>query len=266
MTAAQGGAMPVVLTRQPVQAGRLELDLRAAGHPVRFLPLTDFEIPSDRSGLQACLERLGAGEYAWLLLTSPNSARALARAGWDGSLPDGTRVAVTGPGTARVLEQVGCRVAPWMPDGDQSAAGIVAEFPAGLGGRILLPQSQLASDEVPSGLGAAGWSVERVEAYRTVPYPADPELRLLAGTGETSAGDQDVVGLEDLEGGVVVLTSPSAVREVDQHAGGSLEGVHWVAIGQPTRRAAEQAGLPLLGTARTPDARGILDVLRGTSR
>lgn len=256
----------IVLTRQPVQAGRLEQDLREAGCTVGFLPLTDFELPADFTELRGALERLNAGDYAWLLLTSPNSARALARVGWDGTLPSGTQVAVTGPGTARVLAQVGCLVTPWMPDGDQSAAGIAAEFPAGpggQGGQVLLPQSQLASDEVPTGLRSLGWSVDRVEAYRTVPYPADAERRLLSGTDPLLAGDEDVVGLEDVEGAVVVLTSPSAVREVTRQAQRSLHGVRWVAIGQPTRQAAEQAGLQLLGTARTPDARGILDVLRG---
>lgn len=254
----------IVLTRQPVQAGRLEEELRAAGCTVGFLPLTDFERPADLTQLRGALERLDSGEYAWLLLTSPNSARALARAGWDGTLPGGTQVAVTGPGTARVLAQVGCHLAPWMPDGDQSAAGIVAEFPGGTGGQVLLPQSQLASDEVPTGLTSKGWAVDRVEAYRTVPYPADPELRLLGTAEDGPAGDQDVVGLEDVEGAVVVLTSPSAAREVTRQAPGSLHGVHWVAIGQPTRQAAEHVGIQLLGTARTPDARGILDVLRGS--
>uniref|UniRef100_UPI0023F8BCA8 uroporphyrinogen-III synthase n=1 Tax=Micrococcus terreus TaxID=574650 RepID=UPI0023F8BCA8 len=62
----------IVLTRQPVQAGRLEQDLRDAGCTVRFLPLTDFELPADLTQLRRALERLGAGEYAWLLLTSPN--------------------------------------------------------------------------------------------------------------------------------------------------------------------------------------------------
>lgn len=117
---------------------------------------------------------------------------------------------------------------------------------------------------MPTGLTSKGWAVDRVEAYRTVPYPADPELRLLGTAEDGPAGDQDVVGLEDVEGAVVVLTSPSAVRAVTRQAQGSLHGVHWVAIGQPTRQAAEHVGIQLLGTARTPDARGILDVLRGS--
>lgn len=266
------------MTRQPAQAGDVEAGLREAGWTVRFLPLTDFELPADLTDLHGAVDRLRAGGYAWLVATSPNTVRSLVRAGWDGSLPTGTRVAVTGPGTARVLAGAGCPATPWMPDGDASAAGIIAGFPAAPGGapargaggsretaRVFLPQSALATDEVATALRSRGWDVQRVEAYRTVPYPAAPERRLLAGTGRDPAADGPggaVVGLPDLSGAVVVLTSPSAVRELSRHPDGrGPAGVRFVAIGQPTRRAAEKAGIELIGTAASPDAAGLLEVL-----
>ena len=262
----------VVLTRQPAQAGDVEAGLRAAGYAVRFLPLTDFELPADLEPLRAAVRRLRAGEYAWLMATSPNTVRALARAGWDGSLPADVRVAVTGPGTARVLAAAGCPVPPWMPEGDASAAGIAAAFPAvatGAGGvpgrpgrtRVLLPQSALATDEVAAALAGRGWAVDRVEAYRTVPYPAAPGRRLLPDDPGT---DGTVLTLRELEGAVVVLTSPSAVRELTRRwavEGAEVPGARFVAIGQPTRRAAQRAGLGLAGTAPSPDAAGLLAVL-----
>ncbi len=304
----------VVLTRQPAQAGDVEAGLREAGWTVRFLPLTDFELPADLTDLRAAVDRLRAGRYAWLIATSPNTVRALSRVGWDGVLPAATRVAVTGPGTARVLAEAGGPATPWMPDGDASAAGIIAGFPAGPGApaaagapagvapaRVFLPQSALATDEVAVALRARGWDVERVEAYRTVPYPAAAGRRLLAeeeggdiaeGSGATDGPERAdgsggaVVTLQDLSGAVVVLTSPSAVRELvrqraalqrdaadgagevpaaggAQRAGGpaGTAGPRFVAIGQPTRRAAEKVGLDLAGTAASPDAAGLLEVL-----
>ena len=308
------------MTRQPAQAGDVEAGLRAAGWTVQFLPLTDFELPADLAGLRSAVDRLRAGGYAWLIITSPNTVRSLTRAGWDGSVPEGTQVAVTGPGTARVLAEAGCPVAPWMPDGDASAAGIIAGFPAGPGfpdepaespgvaasvagaavsvegapARVFLPQSALATDEVAEALRSRGWDVERVEAYRTVPYPAASDRRLLVdgpdcgegpvhgpvaaeGSGP-GAGGQDrpfratdteaVVTLRDLAGAVVVLTSPSAVRELARQRNPQRDGTHgagarFVAIGHPTRRAAEKAGIELIGTAVSPDAAGLLDVLDG---
>jgi uroporphyrinogen-III synthase len=294
----------VVMTRQPAQAGDVEAGLREAGWTVRFLPLTDFELPAELADLRTAVDRLRAGGYAWLIVTSPNTVRALARAGWDGTLPQGTQVAVTGPGTARVLAEAGCPVIPWMPDGDASAAGIIAGFPSGPGGaggsatrgsgaaaRVFLPQSALATDEVAEALRSRGWDVERVEAYRTVPYPAASDRRLLAdgevpgqvaadGSGVCAGGQHDtspatgagtVVTVRDLAGAVVVLTSPSAARElarqltVQRDGPGDPADIRFVAIGQPTRRAAGKAGIELIGTAASPDAAGLLDVLDGPS-
>lgn len=262
----------VVLTRQPAQAGDVEAGLRAAGYAVRFLPLTDFELPRDPEPLRAAVRRLRTGEYAWLVATSPNTVRALARTGWDGSLPADVRVAVTGPGTARVLAGAGCSLRPWMPEGEASAAGIAAAFPAAAAGdgsapgrpgrtRLLLPQSTLATDEVAEALADRGWAVDRVEAYRTVSYPAAPGRRLLP---EDPGADGTVLTLRELEGAVVVLTSPSAVRELTRRRaseGADVPGARFVAIGQPTRRAAQRAGLALAGTAPSPDAAGLLAVL-----
>ncbi|QCU79339.1 uroporphyrinogen-III synthase [Citricoccus sp. SGAir0253] len=263
-----------MLTRQPAQAGALEAGLRAAGHEVRFLPLTDFELPEDPAPLREAVRRLAAGGYAWLVVTSPNTVRALVRAGWDGRLPAGVRVAVTGPGTARVLASAGGPAAPWMPDGDASAAGIIAAFPAPdlagtgrPGRRVLLPQSALAPDEVAAALDARGWAVERIEAYRTVPYPAAPARRLLADGGHPvglEEGPDGAVGLGALDGAAVVLTSPSAVRELVRRLGGRPVGdAAFIAIGRPTQRAAASCGLALAGTAASPDAPGVLAVLAG---
>jgi uroporphyrinogen-III synthase len=281
-------ARPVVLTRQPSQAGAIETGLAAAGYQVAFLPLTDFEVPPDGARLRAAVRSLapvagGTGHDDpgddkpphgadmdghrpdWVLLTSPNAVRALVRAGWDGCLAKGIRVAVTGPGTARVLAEAGCAAPPWMPDGDASAAGILARFPSPgestrpgqAGRRVLLPQSALATDEVAGGLSRRGWDVDRVEAYRTVPYPADPARRLLAPV--PGAG---VVALGELSGADVVLTSPSAVRELVRRRGAtSPSATRFIAIGRPTARAARTAGLDLAGTAATPDAEGLIAVL-----
>lgn len=286
----------VVMTRQPAQAGAVETGLAVAGHPIAYLPLTDFELPADPAALREAVARLsgpsthdagppasarpapGGGRQradapGWLVLTSPNTVRALVLSGWDGRVGPGTRIAVTGPGTARVLAQAGCPETPWMPGGDASAAGIVDQFPTPGSGpaaesrRVLLPQSSLAPSEVADGIAQRGWDVERVEAYRTVPFPAEPGRRLLTGDGAAdgaAAGEPApaVVTLEDLAGADVVLTSPSAVAELVRRRGTSRpEGGRFIAIGQPTARAARAAGLELAGMAPSPDAAGLLAVL-----
>lgn len=306
---ARPGVRTVVMTRQPEQSGAVEAGLAAAGHRVAYLPLTDFELPEDTGPLRAAVARLcgrpaspptrqptldpepdggaPAGARAdagvgWLVLTSPNSVRALMLLGWDGRVDPGVRIAVTGPGTARVLTAAGYAGTPWMPGSDASAAGILEQFPhpGGTAARtVLLPQSSLATDEVAAGLAARGWDVERIEAYRTVPYPAESGRRLLAGAGDhggggavlgTAAGAVEprpaLVTAEDLAGADVVLTSPSAVAELVRRRGTAHpEGTRFLAIGLPTARAARAAGLTLAGTAQSPDAAGLLAVLTAPS-
>ncbi|WP_168165751.1 uroporphyrinogen-III synthase [Micrococcus sp. FDAARGOS_333] len=391
---------PLVLTRQPSQAGAVEADLAAAGLDVRFCPLTDFELSGEPGPLRAVVARVEAGECAWLVLTSPNTVRALQAAGWTGRVGGSTKVAVTGAGTARVLAELGCTAEPWMPE-QASAAGILADFPsvepagrcaadaamtadgadvAGDAGDrsvpqgadadvagdrsvpqgadadvavpqgavpqgvdadvsdpheapaslVLLPQSALATGELTSGLEAKGWHVARVEAYRTVPYPADPSRRLLpepqggadhageldrsgdtagpapgagsartarpghgaarashgvarashdaarpghgaartghdAPVGEMAEAGAVVVPVARLAGHDVVLTSPSAARELATHHGLDDERVRLtsrlVAIGRPTAAEARRLGLELSAVAQSPDAEGILRAL-----
>lgn len=258
---------PLVLTRQPAQAGTLEADLAAAGRRVGFCPLTDFELPPTPGGLRAVVEAVVGGRCAWLLVTSPNAVRALQAAGWTGAVGAGVRVAVTGAGTARVLAAAGCAVEPWMPE-SASAAGMLAEFPAAPvetdddARRVLLPQSALATAELEEALTRRGWAVDRVEAYRTVPYPADAARRLLT---EEPGDAGTVVPVGELAGADVVLTSPSAARALAVHP--ALDDPElrrtWrlVALGAPTAREARRLGLRLTGQAATPDATGILAAL-----
>ncbi|MFB9071070.1 uroporphyrinogen-III synthase [Citricoccus parietis] len=262
---------PVILTRQPAQAGAVEAGLAEAGYRIAFLPLTDFALPEDLTGLRGLVRDMALDERpapvpAWLVLTSPNTVRALVRAGWDGRVAAGIRVAVTGPGTARVLAEAGCTEVPWMPEGDASAAGILAQFPPpGETPRrvLLLPQSALATDEVAEGLAERGWEVHHVQAYRTVPYPAATDRRLLEGPGGEGVASADALAtVDDVPGADVVLTSPSAVRELVRRRGTSVPaGTRFIALGQPTARSAAEESLDLAATAPSPDALGVLAAL-----
>ena len=282
--------MRVLLTRQPAQAGDLEAGLagaEAAGERVRvgFLPLTDFALTEDVVPLRALLADW-ARRGGWLVVTSPNTVRALRGVGWDGAVPKDSRIAATGPGTARVLRAAGLEAAPWTPPEDRSAEGLIAGLTAlhPGGARAWLPQSDRARPRLAEGLRAAGWEVRTVLAYRTVAYPAPAQRRLLAGESESyvepesAPGSADVVAPGALAaepvGTVVLLTSSSAAEEFVAAGLAPLAGagdaaaarVQLVAIGEPTRQTCDRLGLPLAGTAATPDAAGVVAVLRGVGR
>ena len=244
--------MRIILTRQPAQAGQIEAGLEQLGHTIGYLPLTDFQLPTDTAALRRLIGDLHAGAYHRVLLTSPNTIRALARLGWQPAVTQThTVIAVTGPGTARVLHDHGAHNTPWMPVGDASAAGILAQFPPGPG-RLALPQGAAAGPAMTQGLRQHGWDVTHHIAYHTVDYPADPARALLPPqpgaltTAELTADD------------VVVLTAPSAARRWATHR---VPVAATIAIGQPTRGAARAHHIDLTATATSPDATGIARVL-----
>ena len=244
--------MRIILTRQPAQAGHIEAGLERLGYQIGFLPLTDFQLPTDLRQLDQLVAGLHTGRWQHLLITSPNTIRALAARGWKPSITQAhTTIAVTGPGTARVLTDHGATRPPWMPTADASAAGILEQFPPGPG-TLALPQGAAAGDAMCRGLTARGWDVTHVIAYYTVDYPAPAHRALLpAQAGAVTAQE---VRPDD----VLVLTAPSAVR---RWAPIAVPVAAVIAIGQPTRRAALEQSLPLAATATSPDADGIAEVL-----
>ena len=96
-----------------------------------------------------------------------------------GGVADGVRVAAIGPGTARAAAAAGLPV-DLVPE-RSVAEGLVEAFgtpSAGEGsGRVVLARAEVARAALPDGLRAAGWEVDDVAAYRTVPQELTAEQR-----------------------------------------------------------------------------------------
>ncbi|WP_269046142.1 uroporphyrinogen-III synthase [Paenarthrobacter sp. Z7-10] len=174
--------LTVAVTRSPDRSAALATALSAAGAVPVLVPLLDFEIAADQDGLGAALERLRAGKFDWLVVSSITTVRALKQwaAAHDTSLADllpaQTRVATIGPSSRKILEAEGVRV-DLAPRDVQSAAGLVELWPDGRS-RVLLPQSDIAEPTLARGIAAKGAQVDSLPAYRTVDYPARPAARL----------------------------------------------------------------------------------------
>ncbi|MHA7262492.1 uroporphyrinogen-III synthase [Arthrobacter sp. TMN-37] len=266
------GGLRVVLTRTPGRSAGFADEFTRRGALPLCLPLIDFERPADPAPLDRALARLAAGGYDWLVVTSATTVTALEacarRTGSTlaGVLPAATRVAAVGEATAAALARAGIRVS-LTPHGS-SAQGLLAELPAGPG-TLLLPQASLADGTLDSGLAGRRWQVDRVEAYRTVDYPADPARRL-AEPGPPSAGAPAVLdgaAYRELAGAgthAVVLTSPSTARRFAALLGGAFPaGLAAVAIGPSTAAETARVGLPLAATAGAPTPRGVADAVAG---
>ncbi|AMM33351.1 uroporphyrinogen-III synthase [Sinomonas atrocyanea] len=277
----------VLLTRSPDRAGAMARALAQAGAEPLLFPVIDFERTEEPAALSAALDRLAAGEYAWLVVSSITTVRALkeAAAGRGTTLaelvPEAVHVATIGPSSRRVLEAEGLRV-DLAPGDRQSAEGLVElwswldDGAAGADGagvaRVLVPQSNLAAPTLAEGLAAKGWAVEAVTAYRTVDYPADPARRLTAVLAVAAGeGGEEAPGVVltpheangELAAGridAVVAASPSAARRIHETLR-PLEAVQLIAIGEPTAAELRALGLTVGATAATPTPEGIAEAV-----
>jgi uroporphyrinogen-III synthase len=186
----------VIVTRPRDQAGPLVARLEELGHEVVECPLIEIE---------AFENAVDVGGYEWVIVTSPNGARELARRA-RGSLP---KVAAVGPGTAETLRELG--IEPAFVPRVSSQAGLLDEFPRPEG-RILFAAAEGARRHAIDALQA-----DFVPLYRT----------RLVSPERPPAGD------------VVVLASGSAARSFAVLGG----DVPAVTIGPQTTKVAEEVGL-----------------------
>ena len=210
----------VVVTRARSHAGSLAGRLRSLGAEVVESPAIAIDDPDDGGvALHAAAGRLTTGEYSWVAFTSANGVdRTFAE------LPDarafgGVQVAAVGPGTARALRTHGivADLVPTVAVGEH----LVGAFPSGKG-RVLLPQAAAARDVVARGLTEKGWTVDMVDAYRSVPVVPDATLtaRIAAADAVTFTSTSTVDNLIDVVGvgglpGVVVSIGPVTTRSLE---------------------------------------------------
>ena len=224
----------VVVTRAAEQADELVSLLEAAGATAVLVPLIEI-VPQPA----ACdvLAALDPDEFDWLVVTSPNGARAYL----DAHTTAPTDVAAVGATTAAAL--MGGGVSVTLVPTDQRAAGLLAVFPAG-GGRVLLVQAVDAETTMAAGLQRAGWRVDTVSPYRSA--PARP-----------TEGQQ----LAALSADAVLFTSGSAARAWVE-VFGEITPPIVIAIGPQTALNVEQAGLKVSLVAADHSLPGLVATLQ----
>jgi uroporphyrinogen-III synthase len=274
----------ILVARSPDRAAELVTALRSAGTEPLLLPLIDFELAGDQHSLDVAFDALGAGAYAWLVVSSVTTVQALEiKAAERGTtlsrwLPGGLLVATVGPATRRFLESCGIPV-DLAPTGQQSGLGLTEIWPEHQGS-VLLPQADIADPRLRRGLESRGACVQAVTAYRTVDFPADPGRSLAAalpapppGPGSTPDHGAAVLTPAQAQAEIragrldaVVAASPSAARRIQQDLA-PLGSCRFVAIGRSTAAAAESLGLTVASVAEKPTASGLVDaVLRALAR
>lgn len=211
--------MKVIVTRPRDQAGPLVARLEELGLEVVECPLIEIE---------PLAEPLEVEGYDWLIVTSLNGAREVARRA-RGPLP---KVAAVGPGTAETLRELG--IEPSFVPRVSTQDGLLAEFPRPPG-RVLFAAAE----------GARRGPIDQLDADFVALY----RTRLVRQEAAP-------------EGDLVVLASGSAARAFAELGA----DVPAVSIGPRTTRVAKRAGLRVVGEAGTHDLNGLVEAVRLASR
>lgn len=233
----------VVVTRPEGQASTLADALRAAGAAPLVLPVIEIDDPDDEGA--ALTEALAAvQQYDWLVVTSANGAQRVLAGLPDARALGGVSVAAIGPGTAAALAEGNIR-ADLVPE-RFVAESLLEAFPAPPtgGGRVLLARAAVARDTLPAGLRDAGWDVDVVEAYRTVPAHPAPAVLDAAATAD-----------------IVTFTSSSTVTRFLEVVGADRVPPLVACIGPVTAATAREAGLTVAIEASEHTIPGLVQAL-----
>ncbi|MBN1457096.1 MAG: uroporphyrinogen-III C-methyltransferase [Sedimentisphaerales bacterium] len=163
-------------------------------------------------------------DYDWIIFTSVNGAKhlfsRLNQKGLDTRELASLRIAAIGKTTAARLLEYGI-IADVVP-GNESSAGLLEEF-AKIdmeGKKVLLPQAEFSTKELPEGLAGFGAEVEKLVVYRTVDI-------------EPAEVDFDYID-------AVLFTSGSTVRAFIKYFKEVPPGVKVYGLGEPTLAVAKE--------------------------
>jgi uroporphyrinogen III methyltransferase/synthase len=245
----------VLVPRTKDQAAPLIARLRTYGAHSDEVPTISVEPPRSPLQMDKAIRGLVEGRYEWVAFTSVNAVRAVREKfeeyGLDARAFSGLKVAGVGDVTARALRDWGIEP-DLVPEHEQSAAGLAAEFPPYDDvldpiNRVFLPRADIATETLAAGLVRLGWEVEDVTAYRTVrAAPPPAPVREAIKTGKFDA---------------VVFTSSSTVRNLVGIAGKPHPGTVLAAIGPQTAKTCEEHGLRVDVIASKPSAVALADAL-----
>ncbi len=245
----------VLIPRTREQAGATIERLSSYGANADVVPTISVEPPRTPQQMERAVKGLVTGRYEWIGFTSVNAVRAVREKfdefGLDARAFAGLKIAAVGGVTAQALRDWGI-VPDLVPAEDQSAAGLLAEWPEfdpvlDPINRVFLPRADIATDTLVAGLVDMGWEVDDVTAYRTV--RAAPPAAAVRDAIKSGAFD------------AVLFTSSSTVRNLVGIAGKPHHSTLVAVIGPATAKTAKEHGLRVDVMAAEPSSDALVDAL-----
>jgi uroporphyrinogen III methyltransferase/synthase len=179
----------------------------------------------DYSTIDKTLKRLD--NFDWLVFTSANGIKfffqRLNALGLDARALAGLKIAVMGKTSAESLESFGV-LADLVPE-TESSAGLLEKFKEidVKNKKFLLPQSRLASAELPDGLADMGARVEQLTIYDTI---------------EIDPGPIDFAHIDR-----ILFTSGSTIRAFVKRYGRPAPHIECLCLGPPSQAEAKKLGI-----------------------
>jgi uroporphyrinogen-III synthase len=247
----------ILVTRALHQAGKLSEGLRALGAEPVEVPVLEIQPPANYDAIDRALR--GLDFYDWLILTSANTVRALAKRAAELRLPllpqGSLKVAAIGEATADAARKAGLEVA-LVPEAyvAESLIELIRGFaPEGSldRQRFLLARAEVARDVIPDAIRAIGAKVDVVDAYRNVmPEVAPGRLRDALNDGVDA----------------VTFTSSSSVRHLAEAAKQAgirfpFAGVQAISIGPITTKTLCEFGWEPAAEASVSHVPGLIDAV-----
>jgi uroporphyrinogen-III synthase len=201
--------------------------------------MINFASADDGAALANALHQLQDGQFDWIVVTSATTVDVLTGQGVN--IPSSTKIAAVGETTGAALALAGYR-ADFVPAGDNTARGLVKEWPATeRSGRVLVPQSDVPEPNLVSGLTDLGLDALFVTAYRTVGVPVADAVRADVASGRI---------------GAVLVSSGSVARQIAAQLAPLPEDTVVACIGPRTAFDARAAGLrvDLIADDRSADS------------
>jgi uroporphyrinogen III methyltransferase/synthase len=185
-------------------------------------PLIDCVPLEDYAHVDSTLRRLNT--FGWIVFTSANGIRfffqRLHAIGLDARALASAEFAVIGKTSAERLAD--CGIVADMCPATESSAGLLKEFGSIdlKNKKILLPQSEIASEELPDGLARMGALVEKLPIYKTV---------------EVDTGEIDFDHIDQ-----ILFTSGSTIRAFVRRFGSVPSHIKAYCLGLPSLAEAKR--------------------------
>lgn len=176
-------AKRILVTRARNQGGTLSKLLREKGAQTVELPAIKIQLSGSDDEMDLAISKLS--EFNWIVFTSVNGVESffsrLNAHRLDSRALHGIKIASIGPATSLALKKFGLYVdyQPTVYTSTELAEGLKKLNIQN--SYVLMPRTDIADDELCKSLQAAGASVHRVNAYRTLPdtYSIEKALGLI---------------------------------------------------------------------------------------